>query len=179
MMCERTKSVVPIKIPRKAVLMMTIHVESISSLRVDQETFLSSTRTSVINFLIFPIISFSAGLVGFEPTTHGFGDRCSASWSYRPIFYQYENSRPNSIPQPLFLHLAMNRMLAAKPAIFFQLDPLGFLFLILCAAIISPMTFGAFKLYIFTHGFAGFLFFKPPTGIEPVTPSLPRTCSTG
>ena len=27
-----------------------------------------------------------AGLEGFEPTTPGFGDRCSTNWSYSPIY---------------------------------------------------------------------------------------------
>ena len=42
--------------PKKAELTMTIHVELMTSLRLDQETFLSSLMTSRINFLIFPII---------------------------------------------------------------------------------------------------------------------------
>ena len=30
-----------------------------------------------------------AGQEGFEPTTHGFGIRCSTNWSYWPILRSY------------------------------------------------------------------------------------------
>ena len=57
---------------------MTILVESIKSLRVNQDTFLSSAITSVIKFRVLLNISYIlTGLVGLEPTTHGFGDRRS------------------------------------------------------------------------------------------------------
>ena len=67
--------------PKKSELKMTIYTASVRSLRVDQDTFLSSTETSETNFPIFPniVLVNLTGLVGFEPTTHGFGDRCSAS----------------------------------------------------------------------------------------------------
>jgi hypothetical protein len=79
------------KTPKRTELRRTIQVASIKSLRVDQDTFLSSVATSETNFWTFPIILFFdvTGLVGFEPTTHGFGDRCSASWSYRPSISLY------------------------------------------------------------------------------------------
>jgi hypothetical protein len=166
---ERAISIVPIKKTKKAALIKTTQVESMSSCRVDQETFFNSTTTSEKNLVSFAIIAINhTGLVGFEPTTHGFGDRCSASWSYRP------KHRPI-----LFFHFFVSSVLPAKTAILLQLNPFWLLLLIFRAAIIDPIAFFALKLNIFTHGFLLFQFHKPPTGIEPVTPSLPRTCSTG
>ena len=69
-------------IPKQIELKRTIQVASISSWRVNHETFLSSTPTSDINFCIFPSIFVNrnhTGLVGLEPTTHGFGDRRSTN----------------------------------------------------------------------------------------------------
>ena len=69
-----------IKIPKQIVLTKITQVESITSSLVDQEAFFNSTITSDIKFLTFPNIGHkSAGLAGFEPTTHGFGDRCSTN----------------------------------------------------------------------------------------------------
>src|SRR5271157_5632074 len=87
---EQTKSIIPIKKPNKKELKMTINVESTSSRRVVQETFFISTKTSLINFWIFAIIFHSnqTGLAGVEPATHGFGDRRSTNWSYRPMSLQ-------------------------------------------------------------------------------------------
>ena len=45
----------------------------------------------------------------------------------------------------------MRCVLAAKPAVFFKLNTIWILLLILRAAIIDPLTFGAFKLYILAH----------------------------
>ena len=66
-------------IPKNEELKIIIQVASINSFLVDQETFLSSTTTSKTNFFIFTNIFSKTGLVGFEPTTFGFGDRRSAS----------------------------------------------------------------------------------------------------
>ena len=130
-------------IPKNAVLMMTIQVASISSLRVDQDTFLSSTVTSDMNLCIFPTIACLSltGLVGFEPTTHGFGDRCSASWSYRPSLSVFV----------LFFKFTVKYVLAAKSTIFLNFDFFGMLFLILRGTVIDPLTLSALKLNRFTH----------------------------
>lgn len=53
---ERTKSADAMYNPKKMALKRTIHVESMTSLFVDQDTFFSSTITSAKNFFIFPII---------------------------------------------------------------------------------------------------------------------------
>ena len=45
--------------PKIVELIITIQVESINSLLVDQDTFLSSTTTSVKNFRIFSIIDLT------------------------------------------------------------------------------------------------------------------------
>ena len=55
---ERTKSVVPIKTPKKAELTKTIQVASHTSRRVDQETFFNSDKTSIIKFLTFAIMDY-------------------------------------------------------------------------------------------------------------------------
>ena len=36
-----------------------------------------------------------AGSVGFEPTTLGFGDRCSTNWSYEPSIHKNFNTCVN------------------------------------------------------------------------------------
>ncbi len=45
-------------------------------------------------YLTAPRVNFLAGLVGFEPTTLGFGDPCSANWNYRPTnsWSEYKDS---------------------------------------------------------------------------------------
>ena len=66
---ERAKSAIAINNPKTAELTITTQVDSNNSFRVDQETFLSSTTTSAINFFIFVIISLkTTGLAGLEPT---------------------------------------------------------------------------------------------------------------
>ena len=75
----KTKSVVLIKTPNIAELTMTIIVEYTNSCLVDHDTFFNSTATSTKKFLILANTYFPPGLVGLEPTTHGFGDRCSTN----------------------------------------------------------------------------------------------------
>lgn len=73
------------------------------------ETFLDSFLMDLFIFLLFPVFFTIikpfrhstltllmqspltikvAGPVGFEPTTLGFGDRCSTNWSYGPIIFK-------------------------------------------------------------------------------------------
>ena len=92
----------------------------------------------------------------------------------------------------------MQNVLTAERTKLFNLDPIWMFFLILRSAVINTTTFCALKLDGFTHYYlnvvelkfwmSGFIVreefaflrrgMKPPTGIEPVTSSLPRTCST-
>lgn len=75
----------------------------------------------------------------------------------------------------------MRSMLAAKSAEFLDFKLFLMQLLILGGGVIPVFTNRAFKIDYFAHSA---LFFtvtvksKLETGIEPVTPSLPRTCST-
>ena len=170
--------------PKKAELIITIQVEFRTSCLFGQETFFSSTVTSVIKFVIFLIIAVSlrefgyqvTGLVGFEPTTYGFGDRRSASWSYRPITITEHFTIKE---QNLFLQFFVIRMFATETTKFLELNAIRRLLFIFHAAIVHPSTFSALKLNIFPHYYNFLPYQKPPTGLEPVASSLPRTCSTG
>ena len=71
----------------------------------------------------------------------------------------------------------MRRMFTVESAILAQLDTLGLLFLIFGTRIIDALALGTLEMDDFSHG-AHHSVQKPSTGIEPVTSSLPRTCST-
>ena len=53
---DKIKSTTPIKMPKIPELIRTTQVESISSFRVDQDTFFNSSTTSTKNCLIFESI---------------------------------------------------------------------------------------------------------------------------
>ncbi len=72
------------------------------------------------------ISSSVAGQGGFEPTTPGFGDRCSANWSYWPT--------------TLLFNFLMKCMLSIKTAIFFQLNFCRIVFLVLSSTVIFSFT---------------------------------------
>ena len=91
----------------------------------------------------------------------------------------------------------MQNVFTAERTKLLDLYPVRMFFLILRSTVINTAAFGALKLDGFTHyskiivtknldieiRFKGKTLFlrrgmKPPTGIEPVTSSLPRTCST-
>jgi hypothetical protein len=79
--------------------------------------------------------------------------------------------------------LLVNRMLVAEPAELLVLDAAGLLLLVLCRRVVSAFAIGAFKRDNISHR-QTFSFFilrltlELATGIEPVTSSLPRKCST-
>ena len=88
----------PKKIDAIKLIIRTTPVCLIVCSRLGQLTFLNSPRTSVRNPLIrlnilSPIrhtgLQILAGQEGLEPTTRGFGDRCSTNWSYWPIWSPY------------------------------------------------------------------------------------------
>ena len=86
------------------------------------------------------------GLVGFEPTTHGFGDRCSSQLELQAFNIRFY------LRYPSLFKLAVNDMFAAKSAVLSQFDPFRMLFLILHGIVVDALTFRALKLYWFTHG---------------------------
>ena len=71
-----------------------------------------------------------AGQEGFEPTTRGFGIRCSSRWSYCPKLYG-------------LLAFFVRRMLTAKFAELFEFQLIGGLLLILGRGVILTLTSGA------------------------------------
>ena len=87
-----------------------------------------------------------AGQEGIEPPTPGFGDRCSAKLSYWPIYIFN-----------VLLNLAVQGMLALKPAILLQFKPLRTRPFILFRCVITPLTIGTRERYDFSrHCFTGF-----------------------
>src|SRR5690554_4484528 len=92
---RRRKSTNPRKIATRTVETMTTFVEEMTASREGQTTFFSSWRDSLkylINFFIKAPwknrkIGKQAGQEGFEPSTSGFGDQRSTSWSYWPICF--------------------------------------------------------------------------------------------
>ena len=73
-------------------------------------------------------------------------------------------------------------MLPAKGTILLELETLGLLFLVLHAGIVDSLAFGTLEMDDLAHRsclvFIEYRYLEPSTGIEPVTSSLPRTCST-
>lgn len=67
-----------------------------------------------------------AGQEGFEPTTRGFGIRCSSRWSYCPIF---------------LLAFLVRSVFAAKLAEFFEFKLVRSLLLVLGGGIVFSLTF--------------------------------------
>ena len=89
----------------------------------------------------------------------------------------------------------MNRMMPAPRTIFFSFEFIRHILFVFCCAVVAAFTFAALHLNDFLHKLNSVLdfrvktsdrkseilnlqSFKPMTGIEPVTPSLPRKCST-
>ena len=74
----------------------------------------------------------------------------------------------------------MKSMLVTEPAILLVLDPTGLLLLVLRRRIISAFAVGAFQCDDVSHDYTPLSIFsiELATGIEPVTSSLPRKCST-
>jgi hypothetical protein len=68
-------------------------------------------------------------------------------------------------------------MAPAPAAEFLQLQTLGRLLLVLGRDVIPALAFGARQGDVVSHDEYVSSFVEPMTGIEPVTSSLPRTCS--
>ncbi|MBM2839762.1 MAG: hypothetical protein HW412_290 [Bacteroidetes bacterium] len=83
-------------------------------------------------------------------------------------------------PLPSLPCLFVKSMLVAKPAKLLVLDPTRLLLLVLCGRIVSSLAVGTFQCDNVSHlQTPEFKFsFELATGIEPVTSSLPRKCST-
>ena len=75
-----------------------------------------------------------AGQEGVEPPTSGFGDRRSTNWSYWPAIIRLLN-----------FSFLMDYMLTAKLAIFFELDLVRRLLLVLSGGVISSLTLSTSK----------------------------------
>ena len=67
---------------------MVIKEDLTTKSRLGHSIFLNSDCKSdnLVCFFDICILTNMAGSVGFEPTTLGFGDRCSTNWSYEPNF---------------------------------------------------------------------------------------------
>ena len=75
----------------------------------------------------------------------------------------------------------MRRMLATEPAELLVLHPSTLRLLVLCRRVVPAFALSAFKCDNFSHALSNVITFSSvelATGIEPVTSSLPRKCST-
>ena len=72
-----------------------------------------------------------AGQEGFEPPTRGFGDRCSANWSYWPS---------NVAPLNPSFNLLMRHMLSAEAAVFLEGQTVRHVLLVFERGVIAPLT---------------------------------------
>ena len=77
-----------------------------------------------------------AGQGGFEPTTPGFGDRCSTNWSYWPSY---------------LFHFFVSSVRLAPLAIFLQLHFGGLDLLIASFAVVSAFAIRALQLNDVSH----------------------------
>src|SRR5579885_2367545 len=128
-----------------------------------------------------------AGQAGFEPATLGFGVRCSGQLELLTLALRLPCSRP-----PLtYLGFLVQRMAATTRTELFDLELLGLFLLVPGRHVVAPLAPIARQSNYFpdcrhdtslsvAQDPARALFFvcKPTTGIEPVTSSLPRKCST-
>ena len=80
-----------------------------------------------------------AGQEGFEPTTAGFGDRCSTNWSYWPV------------KESGLFGLLVQRVFAIPTAILLFFDLVGMLFLIAEGGVVLPIAFGALEANHISH----------------------------
>ena len=77
-----------------------------------------------------------AGAIGLEPTTAGFGDRCSAKLSYTPAAGEV----------PVLLRLAVKCMPSLSRTVFEKLDPVRIVLLVLARRVIALLALGARQL---------------------------------
>ncbi len=84
--------------------------------------------------------AFQAGEVGLEPTTYGFGDRCSAKLSYSPVCGGECSARGNGSAR-----LAMQSVLSAARAVLTQLNTAGVVAPVLFSCVVSFPAFYAFE----------------------------------
>jgi hypothetical protein len=84
------------------------------------------------------------GLAGVEPATHGFGDRRSTNWSYRPMSSQDLKNR-------LLLRLFVWCAFTAKSTKFLQFQAFRILFFIFGAVVIDAIALSALKMNCLAH----------------------------
>ena len=98
------------------------------------------------------VAEIEAGQAGIEPTTPGFGDRCSAKLSYWPVlFVRWPGEPPDENPWYLFelcsnsylLGLAMQSVLPTAAAEFIQFDTAWIVATILLGRVIAFFTLRA------------------------------------
>ena len=77
-----------------------------------------------------------AGAIGLEPTTAGFGDRCSAKLSYTPAAGEV----------PVLLRLAVKCMPSLSRTVFEKLDPVRIVPLVLARRVRPLLALGAGQL---------------------------------
>ena len=104
------------------------------------------------------------------------------------LYPRQRTSWPN-----LFLCFFMNNAFTARRAEFLQFNPFWLLAFVFGTVVINAIALSALKMNCLAHNLSELLLrspacingvtedcciFKPPSGIEPLTSSLPRTCST-
>ena len=114
-----------------------------------------------------------AGEAGLEPATCGFGDRCSSQLSYSPA---------SELACPLLFDFLVRGVLAAMLAKLGKLQPVfRQSFLVLLGEVCDALALLALHFYqiVLRHKMT-FNKFKsePMSGFEPLTYSLPWSCST-